>query len=81
MAFKIPLPVACKKPQTLPKLQPCEYATLQLPDFRKSDLTDITLIGQGSFGKVYRATRNDSVFVMKELTDPAASATDRKAVC
>lgn len=78
MAFKIPLPIAGKKPQPLPKLQPGEYDKLQLPEFRKNDFRDLILIGQGAFGNVYRASKDESVFVIKELTNAAASATERR---
>jgi hypothetical protein len=51
---------------------------LNLPDFNKSDFQNIILIGQGSFGKVFRAVRNRSPFVIKEMTDPHSSVEDKR---
>ena len=51
---------------------------LQLPDFNKADFNNSSLIGQGSFGKVFRAEKNGKSYVIKELTDTTASSSDRR---
>jgi hypothetical protein len=45
------------------------HSQLNLPDFQRKDFTDLMMIGQGSFGKVYRGRKNGYDFVIKELAD------------
>jgi serine/threonine protein kinase len=68
MAFKIPLPVVRKQTTSA-----CAVKTFGLPLFNRHDLKDITMIGMGSFGKVYRATNAGQLVVMKEMLNGSAS--------
>lgn len=63
----MPFPVAKKAPDS----SSCRTAgahILGLPGFNKSDYKDLSLIGNGTFGKVYKGTRNCETFVIKELS-------------
>lgn len=73
MAFKIPLPVV-KKQTTIP----CVFNSFGLPQFNHQDLKDVTMIGMGSFGKVYRATNAGQLVVMKEMCNGSASDRDKR---
>jgi len=75
MSFKVPLPVALRKSHSHVVMQP---QLSDLPDFRKSDFTQLVLIGQGTYGKIYRGFRNGSQFVIKEMADPTACSADKR---
>jgi hypothetical protein len=77
MSFKIPLPVAFKKHHTYAQLPTSECPKLSLPNFSKSDFTDVKLIGQGSFGKVSCGVKDGTTFVIKELCDSMASSAEK----
>lgn len=78
MAFKVPLPVASGKVILRTRLPQSQLTKLELPDFQKSDFTDLKLIGQGSFGKVFHGQKNGSNFVIKELTEQNPSQEDER---
>jgi hypothetical protein len=64
MAFKVPLPKVAKNQH------PHERETepyIGLPGFNKSDLLNMTLIGQGAFGKVFKCIKDNITFVMKQI--------------
>ena len=67
MAFKIPFPVFTRKCPSL--LSNTDVKDLNLPDFTKKDFTDVLLIGQGSFGKVFKGIQNGKTYVIKELSE------------
>ena len=78
MAFRIPLAVAGVN-QKIPKQgtsPQCRH--LNVPQFDRKELTHVTLIGQGSFGKVFRARQNGADCVMKQLIDEHASAAEKR---
>ena len=59
----------------------CRHQTvafLGVPDFSKNEFHNITHIGQGSFGKVFRAVRNGSSSVIKEMSDPHSCVGDKR---
>ncbi len=79
MAFKIPLPVAARGVNTLLFRVPQSAAKqLNLPDFQKKEFTDITMIGQGSFGKVFKGRKDGHDFVIKQLAAENASPEDQR---
>ena len=77
MAFKIPLPVVRKNPQRLPE-QLWPSTDIGLPNFERDEFTDLVLIGEGSFGKVYRGVREGSLFVIKQLSNSCSSMIEKK---
>ena len=63
MNFKVPLPVFRKQ---LAIVSASGQDNLDLPTFRRAEFSNISCIGKGSFGKVYKATRDRQHFVIKE---------------
>ena len=78
MAFKFPLPVVkkiiCREPDQISS--GCKE--INLPNFNRKDFSDITLIGQGSFGKVFRAIKNSKKYVIKQLLNSNSDQTEKK---
>jgi hypothetical protein len=70
MAFKLPLPV--KQKSCAPSsFTATPFVNLNIPIINKSDLTDIAMIGQGSFGNVFKATNKltNETLLIKEIGD------------
>lgn len=70
MAFKVPLPKVLESQHNSKKS--CEHpvgAQLNLPSFNKSDLSNLTLIGVGAFGKVFKCVKDGETYVMKQNVD------------
>lgn len=65
MAFKVPLlkVLANQHPSKLYE-QPVG-SQLNLPIFNKTDLLNSTLVGQGTFGKVFKCVKDGETYVMK----------------
>ena len=53
MAFPKPFPVVKKLPCSK------DYSDIEMPTFQRSDFSNATLVGMGSFGKVLRVTKGD----------------------
>lgn len=70
MALKVPLLVV-EKPGVPTTLNATHYANLGIPVVNKSDMSDLVMIGQGSFGRVFKAFNKltNQTLVMKEITD------------
>lgn len=64
-SFKVPLPV---KKRPIISLGTESLEDIGLPSFSKKDFSDITIIGRGSYGKVYKAIKKKKQFVIKELS-------------
>lgn len=71
MAFKIPLPKLTKSHEHNSSVNQ-SVLSLGLPSFQQKEFTLISLIGQGSFGNVYRCVKNDITYVIKQLVDDDA---------
>ncbi len=69
MAFKVPLPKVIVNPHRSTSCANPVVSQLNLPDFRKSDLSNVTLIGQGAFGKVFKCVKDGETYVLKENVD------------
>jgi serine/threonine protein kinase len=69
MAFKLPLP----KAKARPDISTYHEDSYMLPSFQKSDFSNATIIGMGSFGRVLRVNKGDQSYVIKEQR---ADATD-----
>ncbi|XP_063447978.1 probable serine/threonine-protein kinase DDB_G0284251 [Mytilus trossulus] len=63
-SFKVPLPV---KKRPIISLGTESLEDIGLPSFSKKDFSDITIIGRGSYGKVYKAIKKKKEFVIKEF--------------
>ncbi|CAC5406532.1 CHEK2 [Mytilus coruscus] len=63
--FKVPLPV---KKRPIISLETESLEDIGLPSFSKKDFSDITIIGKGSYGKVYKAVKKKKEFVIQELS-------------
>jgi serine/threonine protein kinase len=73
MAFKRPLPIIMRKENT----RTLNFDT-DLPTFSKSECSNPTVIGVGSFGKVSKVTKGRRLFVLKELNSADASEMEHK---
>lgn len=62
--FKVPLPFVRRQ-----KLNVNDNAINGLCDFKRNDYSNFTLIGKGSFGKVYKCSKDNNEFVLKECDD------------
>lgn len=67
MSFKVPLPTKRTKTDLRSRVIAAENGNDDLPSFSKNDFSDITLIGQGAYGKVLKCKKNENTYVIKEL--------------
>ena len=67
MAFKLPLPVVASKPSRCRREHEKRTFDIGVPSFKKTDFTNVEMIGKGSYGKVSRVKKNGEHFVMKEM--------------
>ncbi len=72
MAFRRPLPIVLKDQSHSVTFKN------ELPVFRKRDFCDVTVIGCGSYGKVFRATKSNQFYVIKELNSVDAGDAECK---
>jgi len=72
MTFRVPLPKVLRKQAVLPNSSAL-IPVNGLPSFQKRDFSDVVLIGEGSFGKVYKGNKNGATFVLKQLVDGACN--------
>ena len=69
MAFKVPLPKVLANQHKSTSCENPVGSQLNLPSFNKSDLSNLTLIGQGAFGKVFKCVKDGETYVMKQNVD------------
>jgi serine/threonine protein kinase len=69
MAFKVPLPKVLANQHKSTSCENPVGSQLNLPSFNKSDLSNLTLIGQGAFGKVFKCIKDGETYVMKQNVD------------
>jgi hypothetical protein len=74
MAFKVPLPKVLANQHKSTSCENPVGSQLNLPSFNKSDLSNLTLIGQGAFGKVFKCIK-DGEMTSTHLDDNDVSAT------
>lgn len=79
MAFKVQLPVANKLPQGMYSVD--NEQCMDIPAFNKSDFVNMTIIGIGSFGRVFKAKKGDTSYVIKELNSSDATSLEVKLFC